>query len=64
MLNFFVSGQGDFPNLNSLKDPNLNSLKDVVEEIVRGLDFKMEQGFNKVRRAIEEAIYSPGMLFI
>ncbi len=56
MLNFFVSGQGDFPNLNSLKD--------VVEEIVRGLDFKMEQGFNKVRRAIEEAIYSPGMLFI
>ncbi|CAB4413826.1 unnamed protein product [Rhizophagus irregularis] len=47
-----VVGQGDFPNLNSLKD--------VVEEIVRGLDFKLEQGFNKVRRAIEEAIYSPG----
>ncbi|PKC04591.1 kinase-like protein [Rhizophagus irregularis] len=44
--------QGDFPNLNSLKD--------VVEEIVRGLDFKMEQGFNKIRHAIEEAIYSPG----
>ncbi|CAG8755701.1 19021_t:CDS:2 [Rhizophagus irregularis] len=44
--------QGDFPNLNSLKD--------VVEEIVRGLDFKMEQGFNKIRHAIEKAIYSPG----
>ncbi|CAG8734582.1 6439_t:CDS:2, partial [Funneliformis caledonium] len=33
---------------------------DVVKEIVRGLDFKIEQDFNKVCRAIEEAIYSPG----
>ncbi|CAG8699838.1 11097_t:CDS:2, partial [Funneliformis caledonium] len=50
--NLLKPEQGDFPNLNSLND--------VVEEIVRGLDFKMEQGFNKVRRAIEESIYSSG----
>ncbi|CAG8668811.1 11084_t:CDS:2 [Funneliformis mosseae] len=48
--------QGDFSNLDSLK----NIVEEIVRNEVSDLDFKMEQGFNKVRRAIEASIYSPG----
>jgi hypothetical protein len=39
-------------------------MEEIVRNEVSGLDFKMEQGFNKVRRAMEASIYSPGMLFV